>query len=204
MVKMSDEIEEVPGELIERLIREVRPAFELHQGEVRRSTQIADSFFEKLAALSAGTLGIAVSILFLIIGKPEWLSGQMRQVAHWTVVILMSLLVSLVLSIIHNVITAGIANLEADYSESELTRAFIRVSLSMVTELTLGISEDQVQLVEARIGDKPLASQQRNAKRRRTLDLVAKILGLIAIGAFIAAYTLIMVGGLFRIWWITR
>jgi hypothetical protein len=179
----------------------VKEAYKEHEKEFRRSVEISTGFYEKLSALDAGSIAAAVSIGIALIVRSQLQPGSLHAIAHWLVVIVFSLWLSLVCAVIHNYAVVDIAKLEAAYSEDEFTRTIVRRSLAMVR----GDSAEHESLIdqlEERAQQEPRQQQQHNVKRRQTQHRCVTILGYFSMGSFLAAYTLVMVC-VVRLWWIT-
>lgn len=190
---MEDQISKIQAEILSELEPEFKSAVEKHENEARRSFEISSSFYEKLAALNAGSLAIAVSIGIAIVSKPELKSSPLFQYSHWLIVIIICFWVSLVCAAIHNFIVVGIAKLDADYAEIEFVRTIIRRGLAIVKERSSIADQSQIDLLEEKAQEKPLREQQRNVKLKTRLKLLALFMGFTSMGVFLSAYTLVTV-----------
>lgn len=63
---MNDNPNPVPPERMEKFIEEIKPSLKEHEQEKRKSLEISAGFFDKLAALNAGSIAVSASIILAI------------------------------------------------------------------------------------------------------------------------------------------
>jgi hypothetical protein len=199
---MSDTNATLPPELQSKFEEGVLIAFEKHREEVRRSFEISNSFYDKLSALDAGSIALAASVGFSIIARAGTASG-LHTISHWPVFIICSLWVSLVCAVLHNFVGVRIARLEADYSDHDLVRKMMRQGLSIFSEVQPEIDKSVIAHLGELVQKEPFIKQQRNVRNIQTLSRCSTALGYISIGAFLLAYTLVVIC-VVRIWFQAR
>src|SRR5882762_5202300 len=94
-------------------------SYKQHEDEKRRSLGISAGFYEKLAALDAGSIAVAASITLTILLKSEIKADSVKPVIHELLFVVACLWASLVLSILHNFLATIFAYLETAYSEAD-------------------------------------------------------------------------------------
>jgi hypothetical protein len=123
---MASDDNAIPPELRAKLEGPWREALERHMNEVRRTFEISTGFYEKLAALDAGSIAIAATVGAAVVAKAGATTPAVLSLTHRLVYIIFALLASLILGVLHNFIVVGIAQFEAKYSELDLIRTLMR------------------------------------------------------------------------------
>jgi hypothetical protein len=195
---MSDETVEIPAALQERLVAEVKEAYKETEKESRRSLEITTSFYDKLSALDAGSIAVAVSIGIALIAKSE--RPTLLANAGWLAGITVSLWFSLVCAVAHNFVVVRIAKRESAYHEVEFVRTILRQSMAMVNA-AFPTQDQRFDQLLTKVQETPILEQQHIVKRIQFLHRCAPPLAYISIASFLAAYT-IVVARVVRLWWI--
>jgi ABC-type multidrug transport system fused ATPase/permease subunit len=124
---MTDENDDLKKARVDELKASADDAKEKFEKEHRRSLEVRASFFDKLSALDAGSIAVAVSVGIALLGRPESRISSMHSNLSWVAVIAFFLWVSLICAIGHNSIYVKIARLEA---EQALASSKFRVLMS--------------------------------------------------------------------------
>jgi hypothetical protein len=173
--------------------------------ELRRSLELSASFYEKLAALNAGSIAVAVSVGAALFGKAAPHSPLLHSNLNWLVAVAFFLWFSLISAIGHNAQFIKVARLESERAD-EWSKWIGLINASTMQSITgTGDSETARTLVTL-IGDTLHDRSQKaamNQHRTEQTILRAKVLGFGAVGTFLIAYTLVF-ACIIRIWWITR
>ena len=180
-----------------KLIASAEEAKNKSEQERRRNLEVRAGFYEKLSALDAGSIAVAVGIA--LIGKSAAQSGSLQLYLSWLLWIAVFLWVSLICSIIHNSLFVKITGLEA-----EKAREWANY-LTLVNGQAFGSAEG-AEIVTKYIADtfhKRIEDGAMNMHRTEQSVYRATCLGNIAVATFLIAYTLVMVC-LIHLWWITR
>lgn len=173
--------------------------------ELRRSLEISASFYEKLAALNAGSIAVAVSVAVALLGKAALHSAFLHSNMNWLVAVAFFLWFSLICSIGHNALFTKVARLESERAE-EWSKWIGLINASTMQSITRTGNSEIAQTLDAHIGATFHGRVQKAAMNQHRIEqtiLRASVLGYGAVGAFLIAYTLVFVC-IIRIWWITR
>ncbi|HUN86263.1 MAG TPA: hypothetical protein VMU48_17925 [Terracidiphilus sp.] len=173
--------------------------------ELRRSLELRASFHEKLAALSAGSIAVAVSVGVALLGKATPHSAFLHSNLDWLVVIAFFLWLSLVCAIGHNAVFIKIARLEAERAE-EWSKWIGLINASTMQSVTGSGGSQVAQILVDHIGNTLHNRIQKSAMNQHRTEqsiLRATVLGAVGIGSFLIAYTIVFIS-VIRIWWITR
>jgi hypothetical protein len=194
---MSDETIEHLVERQERLKLKAACdlASERREKDAHRSLDIKTSFYDKLAALGAGSIAVAVSIGIALMSKSELLYGSFNATAAWFTGIVVCFWISLICAVLHNFIATRIAKLEATYSQAKLERIVLR-------QIDPRGRADDIAWI-AQCEKKLMRLEMQYGPRSRTLRLCTNISASISIASFLVAYTVVVVC-VVRLWWITR
>ncbi|MGD0973103.1 MAG: hypothetical protein ABR866_03380 [Candidatus Korobacteraceae bacterium] len=173
-----------------------------HRNEVRRHLDIRTSFYDKLSALDAASIAVAVSIGIAMIAKSELRPGSLHANATWLVGIVVSLWVSLVCAVVHNFVVVSIAKLDSASQKADLDKVGTHLwATKMRVERPADPKADLTW--EQRIEQKQWLRQEKILKRIMLLYRCVPPLAHISIASFLAAYTVVVVC-VVRLWWITR
>jgi hypothetical protein len=179
-----------------------------YEKDFRRSFELRSSFYDKLSALSAGSIAVAASVGMALIAKPELRSGPFHANVSWLAGITVFLWVSLISAVVHNFIALRITKSEAEYSNAkarlEVAQGLIAVRAAQQTR-TADEEKREKTLFDA-------MTEIVHTHARKMADLSIRIetayfrataLGYLAMFSFLTAYTLVVTCSL-RLWWKTR
>ena len=172
--------------------------------QVRRSLELSASFFEKLAALSAGSIALAVSAGVSLLGKVPH-SASLHSNLNWLLAVASFLWLTLICAFGHNVMFIQVARLEAE-SAVDWSKWMGLINASMMQSATGAGDSKTAEALNTHIADTlhdRIHKSAMNLTRTEQTILHAKALGYFAIGTFLIAYTLIFFC-IIRIWWVTR
>jgi hypothetical protein len=171
--------------------------------ELRRSLELSASFYEKLAALNAGSIAVAVSVGVALFGKTAPHSALTHSNLTWLVAIAFFLWFSLICAIGHNALFIKIARLESERAK-EWSRWIGLINASTMQSITGTGNSETAQMLSAHISDTlhdRIQKAAMNQHRTEQTILRAMLLGYGAVSTFLTAYTLVF-ACLIRIWWI--
>jgi len=187
---MPDNDAQLSREQMKKFFLEIETPFRENEKEKRRSLEVSSGFFDKVAALSAGSIAVSASIILSVTAKPNVDPCSTRNIVHDLLLIAVLLWASLLLAIFHNFLAAQIAKLDAAISESEFQQKLATIlfsySTQTVDEATAAKAEDMVLKQES-------PKLTRNVKQREFLYPFANWVGHLSIVAFVIAYTLVVV-----------
>lgn len=173
--------------------------------QLRRSLELSASFYEKLAALSAASIALAVSVGVALLGKAMPHSAFLHSNFNWLVAVASFLWFSLVCSFGHNALFIKAARLESE-GASEWSKWIGLLNASTMQSLTGARESEIAQTLNTHISGTLHDRIQKTAMNKHRTEqsiLRARVLGSVAISTFLIAYTLVFVC-IIRIWWITR
>ena len=173
--------------------------------ELRRSLELSASFYEKLSALNAGSIAVAVSVGVALLGATAPHSAFLHSNINWLVAIVFFLWFSLICAIGHNVLFIKVARLDSERSK-EWSKWISLINASTMQSITGTGNSESAQMLNNHIVDTFHDRIQKaaiNQHRTEQTILRAMVLGYGAVGTFLIAYTLVFVC-IIRIWWITR
>jgi hypothetical protein len=173
--------------------------------ELRRSLELRASFYEKLAALNAGSIAVAVSVGVALLGKQTPHSAFLRSNLDWLVVIAFFLWLSLISAIRHNALFIKIAGLEAERAE-DWSKWIGLINASTMQAVIGHASSQPAQMLDKIIADSLHDRIQKGAMNQHRTEqsiLRARAVGAVAVWSFLIAYTLVFICVL-HIWWLTR
>lgn len=173
--------------------------------ELRRSLELSASFYEKLAALDAGTIAVAVSVGVALLGTGAIHSAFLHSNIDWLVAVAFFLWSSLICAIGHNALFIKVARLESEKAK-EWSKWIGLINASTMQSVTGRGDSEGAQMLAKVIGetfhDRTQMAAMNQHRREQTI-LRATVLGYMAVSAFLMAYTLVF-ACIIRIWWITR
>lgn len=171
----------------------------------RRSLELNASFYEKLAALNAGSIALAVSVGVALLGKATPHSAFLHTNLEWLVIIASFLWSSLICGFGHNILFVKIAGLESDKA-AEWSKWIGLLNVRTMQSIT-GTGDSEIAETLSRLLSDTLHDRSRKAamNQHRTEQniLRAKVLGCLAVRTFLIAYTLVF-ACIVRIWWVNR
>jgi hypothetical protein len=167
--------------------------------ERRRNLEVRAGFYDKLSALDAGSIAVAVSVGVALVSKADSRYGSVHSHLSWLLWIAGFLWVSLICSVGHNSMFVTITGLEAEHAKDWSNY------LGLISAQAMS-SGDTQEIVTKHILDTLHERIQKTALKLHHIDQSlyrAIALGKIAVWTFLIAYTLVMVAVL-HLWWITR
>jgi hypothetical protein len=171
--------------------------------EHRRSLEVRSSFFDKLSALDAGSIAVAVSVGIAQLERPESHIGSMHSNISWLGVIAFFLLVSLICAIGHNFIYVKIARLEAE--QALASAKFLGLMSASASAHAAGALKS-AEFVDQHISDTLTERIHADAMLATRSDISVNrvmLLGYVAVTSFLLSYTLVFIC-VIRLWWVTR
>ncbi|MFZ0629732.1 MAG: hypothetical protein WA399_16945 [Acidobacteriaceae bacterium] len=169
--------------------------------ELRRSLELRASFYEKLAALNAGSIAVAVSVGVALLGKAAPHSAFLHSNLDWLVAVAFFLWSSLICAIGHNALFIKVARLEAERAE-EWSKWIGLINASTMQSIVRPEGSEIGEIVAKQIGDSlhdRIQKAAMNSHRTEQSILRARILGFVSVSAFLIAYTLVF-ACIIRIW----
>lgn len=186
--EMSDESPLSREQQIQFLEKLKEPLNEAEQ-QKRRSVEISAGFFEKIAALSAGSTAVLASLILAIANKYDIHTGWAQTVVHHLLFIASALGASLILAVLHNFLAALRARADATISDSQLTQRII-------TLLSQFVHDGATPQVLAQAEDMVLRQMSPTAKRqvtwRDSCYVAATWAGGLSMAAFVVAFSLVI------------
>jgi hypothetical protein len=172
--------------------------------QLRRSLELSASFYEKLAALNAGSIALAVSVGLALFGKAAPHSAFLHSNLNWLVAVAFFLWFSLICAFGHNTLFIKVARLESARA-AEWSKWVGLINASAMQSITRTGESEIAQTLNTHICDTlhdRIQKAAMNQHRTEQTILRAGVLGYVAVGTFLIAYTLVFVC-IIRIWWIT-
>jgi ABC-type multidrug transport system fused ATPase/permease subunit len=200
---MTDEYDDPRKANLEELKASADGAKEKYEKEHRRSLEVRASFFDKLSALDAGSIAVAVSVGIALLGRPESRIGSVHSNLSWLAVIAFFLWVSLICAIGHNFIYVKISRLEAE--QALAWSRFLALMSASVSAHAEG-SPKSAEFVDQHILDtftERIHASSMLATHTSTSVNRVMLLGWVAVTPFLLAYTLVFIC-VIRLWWLTR
>lgn len=199
LAALAKDNEPLSPEQTDRFMQGIRASLKEHEQEKRRSLEINVGFFDKLAALSAGSIAVASSIVLAVLSKTTTRTQSVRTVLHELLSVVAFLWLSLVLAILHNFLAVIVAKTAADQSEAELTWTMAEQAMEITKATTPAI--DGAVMTQARdLLRKQFAPREvKLVSRSRVLYATVNVVAYIAIVAFGIAFSLVPIY-LFRLW----
>lgn len=173
--------------------------------EIRRSLELSASFYEKLVALNAASIALAVSVGVALLSKAGPRSTSLHSNLNWLVVLAFFLWISLICAFGHNTLYIKLSRLESERA-LEWSKWIALVNAGTMQSITAMANSKIAQELHTHIGDTlhgRIEKAATNLHRSEQTALRARLLGGVAISTFLMAYTLVFVC-VIRIWWITR
>ena len=173
--------------------------------QLRRSLELSASFYEKLVALNAGSIALAVSIGVALFTKATPNSTFFHSNLNWLVAVACFLWLSLVCSFGHNALFIKVARLESEKA-AEWSKWIGLINASTMQSTTRAGASEIAQTLITNIGDTLHDRIQKAAMNLHQTEqsiFRARVLGYMAVGTFLIAYTLVFLC-IIRIWSITR
>jgi hypothetical protein len=195
---MSDEAP-LSREQMNRFMEKIKEPFNEAEQQKRRSVEVSAGFFEKIAALSAGSTAILASLILAIANKYDIHTGWAQIVVHQLLCIAFALGAALILAVLHNFFAALVARADAAIADSQLLQKIIAESLPLVHEVTPQVDEATVTQVEDMMRAQMSPRFSRQLKSRSIFYMVATWAGSISMAAFIVAFSLV-IKYLWKLW----
>jgi len=192
---MSDESPLSREQQIQFMDKLKEPLNEAEQ-QKRRSVEISAGFFEKIAALSAGSTAVLASLSLAIANKSDIHTGWAQIVVHHLLLIASALGASLILAMLHNLLAALHARAHANIADSQLTQ-------EIITLLPQFVHDGMTPQVLARAEDLVLRQMSPKAKRQVTWRdfcyMAATWAGGLSMATFVVAFSLVIIY-LWQLW----
>jgi len=188
---MSDEAP-LSREQMNRFLEKIKEPFSESEQQKRKSVEVSAGFFEKVAALSAGSTAILASLILAIANKYNIHTGWAQAVVHHLLLIAFALGASLILAVLHNCFAALVARADAAIAESHLLQRIIADSLPFVRETTPEVNDATVTQVEEIMRAQMSPRFRRQLKCRSISYSAATWAGSLSMGAFIIAFSLVI------------
>jgi hypothetical protein len=195
---MSDEAP-LSREQMNRFLEKIKEPFNEAEQQKRRSVEVSAGFFEKIAALSAGSTAILASLILAIANKYNIHTGWAQIVVHQLLAIAFALGSSLILAVLHNFFAALVARADAAIADSQLLQKIIAESLPLVHEATPQVDEATLTQAEEMMRAQMSPRFRRRLKSRSIFYMVATWAGSISMAAFIVAFSLV-IKYLWKLW----
>ncbi|HWG21830.1 MAG TPA: hypothetical protein VG225_14965 [Terracidiphilus sp.] len=188
---MSDEAP-LSREQMSRFLERIEEPFNEAEQQKRRSVEVSAGFFEKVAALSAGSTAILASLILAIANKYDIHAGWTQILVHHFLRIAFALGASLILAVLHNFFAALVARADAAIAESQLLQRIIAESLPFVHETTPQVNDATVTQVEEMMRAQMSPQFRRQLKSRTIFYTTATWVGSLSMVAFIVAFSLVI------------
>ena len=188
---------------LEKLRFSADEATKKSERENRRSFEIRANFYDKLSALSAGSIAIAASVGIALLAKSEAHVGYTHSNLSWLVAIAFFLWISLISAIGHNYLFAKIARLEAE--EARGRSGYLGLISASATAHRFG-SQGSADIVDKMLTDSVEERIDAAASRGGRIELSVNrlmFLGQVAVASFLLAYTVVFIC-VVRLWCLTR
>jgi len=186
-------------EQMNRFLEKIKEPFNEAEQRKRRSVEVSAGFFEKIAALSAGSTAILASIILTIANKYSIHTGWAQIVVHHLLCIAFALGASLILAVLHNFFAALVARADAAIADSQLLQKIIAESLPLVQETTPQVNDATMTQIEEIMGAQMSPRFMRQIKSRSIFYMVATWAGSLSMVAFIVAFSLV-IKYLWKLW----
>jgi hypothetical protein len=161
--------------------------------ERSRAGEISTAFYDKLAALDAGSIAIAVSVGITILSKQD-----LHYLSHGLLVAVLCFWLSLLTAIAHNFLLLRSARLDVVYAGYEFIKNAFRTT-SQHVPIPPGITAKQWKQIQGSVREEPIKKQRVATARKRRNESIARVVGIISITCFFIGYTLIVIGA-WRLW----
>jgi hypothetical protein len=199
LAKLAQGEEPLSSEQIEKFMQDIKGLLKQHEQEKRRSLEINAGFFDKLAALSAGSIAVATSIILAILFKSETRPPWVPTAVHESLSVVAFLWISLVLAILHNFLATRVGTTAAEQSEAELTWAMAEQATE-ISKMTSPAIDGAVMTQAKDLLRKQFAPREvKLVKRSRALYATVSVFGYGSMCAFVVAFSLVPIY-LFRLW----
>jgi len=191
LAKLAQGGEPLSPEQIEKFMQDIKAALKGHEQEKRRSLEVNAGFFDKLAAVSAGSVAVAASIVLAILFKSETRPPWVRTALHELLSVVAFLWFSLILAILHNFLAAFLPKTAAEQSEAELTWAMAEQAMAITKETTPAIDGAVMAQAKDLLRKQFAPREVRLVNRSRVLYATVSVLGYCSMVAFIIAFSLV-------------
>jgi hypothetical protein len=171
---------------------DIKEPFKEHESEKRRSVEIRAGFFEKISALSAGSMAVCASIILAISGQYDIHSDSIRVVIRDLILIADFLGASFLLSILHNFLAAQVTKLDVAISASQFQWILFSKASSLVQETSPSINDETMAQAEDAVREQMSPKQSRQVKYRDYLYLCLDWFGHLSILVFGIAFALVL------------
>jgi hypothetical protein len=182
-----------------QLLDKLKEPFNEAEQQKRRSVEISAGFFEKVAALSAGSTAVLASLILAIANKYDIHTGWAQIVVHHLLLIALALGASLILAVLHNFLAALRARADATIAESQLLQKIITESLPFVHDVTPQVNQATVAQAEGMMLVQMSPRVKRQVTWRDSCYVAATWAGGLSMAAFVVAFSLVIIY-LWQLW----
>jgi hypothetical protein len=186
-------------EQMNRLLQKIKEPFDQAEQQKRRSVEVSAGFFEKIAALSAGSTAILASLILAIANKHDIHTGAAQIVVHHLLRIAFALGASLILAVLHNFFAALVARADAAIADSHYLQRLGEESLTATHETMPQINDATAMQADEMIRARMSPNFRRQLKSRSVFYTVATWAGSLSMAAFILAFSLV-IRYLWKLW----
>lgn len=175
-----------------QFLEKIKEPFNEAQQQKRRSVEISAGFFEKVAALSAGSTAVLASLILAIANKSDIHAGWAQIVVHHLLLIALAFGASLILAVLHNFLAALRARADANIAESQLEQKLIMESLPFVHDVTPQVNKATVEQAEDMVLRQMSPRATRQVTWRDICYVAATWAGGLSMAAFVVAFSLVI------------
>jgi hypothetical protein len=189
---MSEDDKVLTREQMKRFESEIKESYKEHESERRRSIEISAGFFEKISALSAGSMAVCASIILAISGKYDIHSDSIRVVVRDLILIADFLGASFLLAIVHNFLAVQVSKLDVAVSEFQFEWKLLTKAGSFAQEAVPAINDETTAQVEDLARKQMSPKQSMRVKCRDYLYLCVNWIGYMSVLVFGIAFALVL------------
>jgi hypothetical protein len=184
---------------MEQFIEEIKPSLKEVEQEKRKSLEVSAGFFDKLAAIDAGSIAVSASIILAIVFKSEARPDWVRVALHELLIVVGFLWLSLVLAILHNFLAASVAKVAAETSDAEFVWTLTQRTLLLSQEIEPTTDTSTYAQIKRLLRQQFLPREGELVKTSQNLYRAVGIVGKVSVSSFAIAFTLVPLF-LFRLW----
>lgn len=199
LATLAEGEEPLSPEQIEKFVHAIKAPLKEYEQEKRRSLEIVAGFFDKLAALSAGSIAVTASIVLAVLFKSEPRPPWVRVALHELLTIVGLLWLSLVLAILHNFLATVVARTAAKLSLAEFTWTLAEEGMAIIKETTPSEQSASVRQAKDLLRKQFAPREVKLVSRSQGLYATVNVIGYAAIATFGVAFSLVPIY-LFRLW----
>jgi hypothetical protein len=173
-----------------QLLDKLKEPLNVAEQQKRRSVEISAGFFEKVAALSAGSTAVLASLILAIANKCDIHTGWAQIVVHHLLLIASALGASLIFAVLHNFLAALRARADANIAESEFEQTILKVIAEAVHDATPQVNKATSAQAEDMVLRQMSPKMKRQVTWRNSFYVAATWAGGLSMGAFVVAFWL--------------